>query len=85
VGENRWGHCFHVQTRSEAKGLRALLNELQAKASAIADLHIPRRVLEALEAAAEALGDLGACDDPDCRDENCNHALTQVRNVLAEQ
>jgi hypothetical protein len=46
---------------------------------------LPRRVLEALEAASEALSDLGACDDPACRDDNCNHALTKVRDVLAEQ
>ena len=26
VGENRWGHCFHVQTKEEAEGLRDLLN-----------------------------------------------------------
>jgi hypothetical protein len=48
-------------------------------------VRLPRRVLEALEAASEALEDLGACDDPDCRDDNCNHALTKVRDVLAEQ
>jgi len=46
---------------------------------------LPRHVLEALEAAAEALEDLGACDDRGCRDENCNRALTKVRDVLAEQ
>ena len=34
VGENRWGHCFHVQTKEEAEGLRDLLNELQEKANA---------------------------------------------------
>ena len=28
VGENRWGHCFHVQTQKEAEGLRDLLNDL---------------------------------------------------------
>jgi len=33
VGENRWGHCFHVQTKEEAEGLRDLLNELQDKAN----------------------------------------------------
>ena len=48
-------------------------------------VRLPRRVLNALEAASEALEDLGACDDPDCRDDNCNHALTKVRDVLAEQ
>lgn len=26
VGENRWGHCFHVQSREEAEGLVSLLN-----------------------------------------------------------
>jgi hypothetical protein len=31
VGENRWGHCYHVHTREEAEGLRDLLNELQDK------------------------------------------------------
>jgi len=34
VGENRWGHCFHVQTQQEGEGLRDLLNELQYKANA---------------------------------------------------
>jgi hypothetical protein len=29
VGENEWGHCFHVPTRYEAEGLRDLLNELR--------------------------------------------------------
>ena len=48
-------------------------------------VRLPRCVLEALEAASEALDDLGACDDPQCRDENCNHAITKVRDVLAEQ
>lgn len=42
------------------------------------------RVLEALEAASAALEDLGACDDPACRDCNCNHALTKVRDVLSQ-
>jgi len=28
VGENRWGHCFHVVSRDEAEGLRDLLNNL---------------------------------------------------------
>ena len=48
-------------------------------------VRLPRQVLEALEAASAALEDLGACDDPYCRDQNCNHALTKVRDVLAEQ
>ena len=26
AGENRWGHCFHVQTKEEAEGLCNLLN-----------------------------------------------------------
>lgn len=26
VGEQRWGHCFHVQTKDEAEGLVELLN-----------------------------------------------------------
>lgn len=26
VGEKRWGHCFHVQSKEEAEGLRDLLN-----------------------------------------------------------
>lgn len=43
------------------------------------------RVLEALEAASAALEDLGACDDPACRDCNCNHALTKVRDVLSQK
>lgn len=50
-----------------------------------AEYRLPRRVLEALEAAAQALEDLGACDDSNCRAYNCNHALTKVRTVLAEQ
>jgi len=31
VGEKRWGHCFHVQTKEEGEGLRDLLNELSSK------------------------------------------------------
>jgi hypothetical protein len=27
VGENRWGYCFHVQTKEEAEGLCDLLNK----------------------------------------------------------
>ena len=27
IGENRWGHCFHVHTKEEAEGLCSLLNE----------------------------------------------------------
>ena len=30
VGENRWGHCFHVQTSEEGEGLRDLLNGFAA-------------------------------------------------------
>jgi hypothetical protein len=41
-------------------------------------------VLEALEAASEALEDLGACDDETCDDPGCNHALAKVRRVLEE-
>lgn len=26
AGENRWGYCFHVQTREEAEGLMNLLD-----------------------------------------------------------
>ena len=26
VGEKRWGHCFHVQTKEEAEGLRDTLS-----------------------------------------------------------
>lgn len=33
VDEKRWGHCFHVQTKEEAEGLRDTLNLLQEKAS----------------------------------------------------
>lgn len=32
IGENRWGYCFHVQTRQEADGLRDLLNRLEKEA-----------------------------------------------------
>jgi len=41
VGENRWGHCFHVQTKEEAEGLRDLLNELQEKANSLLDRNDP--------------------------------------------
>ena len=36
VGENRWGHCFHIHSKQEAEGLRDLLNEL-CKANAPAN------------------------------------------------
>ena len=41
-------------------------------------------IIAALEAAEEALDDLGACDDPDCTEPNCVHALPLVRAALAE-
>ena len=34
--------------------------------------------------AMEALLDLGACDDPECREQNCNHALVALRARLDE-
>lgn len=36
----------------------------------------------ALRAAESALVDLGACDDQDCREPNCVHALAKVRDAL---
>lgn len=46
---------------------------------------LPKHVLEALESAAQALEDLGACDNPKCIDPNCAHALIKVREILVEQ
>lgn len=37
VGENRWGHCFHLE-RDEAKGLCKILNELEAKLEAKSEI-----------------------------------------------
>lgn len=37
VGETRWGYCFHVQTKEEGEGLRALLNELSSKPNSVID------------------------------------------------
>ena len=34
-GENRWGHCFHVRSLQEARGLCELLNELEEKAGKV--------------------------------------------------
>jgi hypothetical protein len=31
VGENRWGYCFHVQSKKESEGLCDLLNNFQKK------------------------------------------------------
>lgn len=30
-GENRWGHCFHVPTENEARGLCGILNGITPK------------------------------------------------------
>jgi DNA-binding transcriptional MerR regulator len=46
---------------------------------------LPRRVLQALESAAEELEKHHACDDAECQDDHCNHALQKVRAVLEEQ
>jgi hypothetical protein len=27
IGENRWGHCFHLPSKDEAEGLRSILNK----------------------------------------------------------
>jgi len=42
------------------------------------------RVRSVLQAAVEALMDLGACDDEDCQEPVCNHALPRARKLLAE-
>ena len=87
------GHCHHVHGRWDADGshcewcatwdrVRECVQQ-NARTTVQADVRLSRRVHEALEAASQALSDLGACDDPECRDENCNHALTKVRDVLA--
>jgi len=41
------------------------------------------QLVEALEKSEAALSDLGACDDPDCEERNCNRALCSVRASLA--
>jgi hypothetical protein len=38
VGENRWGYCFHVNTKEEAEGLCNLLNKMQEKIFRLAKL-----------------------------------------------
>ena len=43
-----------------------------------------KRMREALLLAEVALSDLGACDDADCNEPNCNHALPEVREILKE-
>lgn len=43
---------------------------------------LQRDVLEALEAASEALEELGGCDNQSCGKAGCNHALAKVRAVL---
>ncbi|MFI6296817.1 hypothetical protein ACIBEJ_34870 [Nonomuraea sp. NPDC050790] len=43
-------------------------------------------VLEALlRDAVAALDDLGACDDSDCRDEDCPRVLPRIRAALPER
>ena len=42
------------------------------------------RVRSVLHAAVEALTDLGACDDEDCQELSCNHALPRAKELLAE-
>ena len=43
-----------------------------------------RELTDALEAAERALVDLGACDDPKCKEPNCLRALPQARAALAK-
>ena len=40
------------------------------------------RLRDLLRKAEEALSDLGACDDPDCTEDTCNHALSLIRAEL---
>ena len=42
------------------------------------------RIRSVLQAAEEALADLGACEDENCGEPACNHALPHVRRLLAE-
>jgi len=39
---------------------------------------------EVLILAREALIDLGACNDPECQDLNCNHALPKIKELIRE-
>ena len=41
-------------------------------------------VTQVLKLAKEALEDLGACDDPECQESNCNKALTKINELLGE-
>ena len=38
-----------------------------------------------VERCADALADLGACDDPECTDPNCNHALPLAMEWLRKK
>ena len=67
--------------RSDARHLSAtqvanvVIDALTAAGLAIVPTAILRRAEDALE-------DLHACDDPRCREPNCNHALTDIRAAL---
>jgi hypothetical protein len=58
---------------------------LSAQVDDRAKARLPRHVLEALEAASEALEGIVGCEDPECRAQNCNCALEKVQDVLSEQ
>jgi len=41
-----------------------------------------KALIDALESARNALVDLGACDDQNCQDPNCNHALIKITRQI---
>lgn len=43
----------------------------------------PNEIAAGLRQVQEALIDLGACNNPDCTEPNCNRALSQLPTVIA--
>lgn len=40
IGETRWGHCYHVPTQEEAKGLAADLEELARLRASVKEMQL---------------------------------------------
>lgn len=47
--------------------------------------YLHQNILEALIAARIALMDFGACQDPQCTEPNCAHALVKINAILGRE
>jgi len=56
VGEQRWGHCFHLPSREEADGLRDVLNQMREEdAMLLAEADAHGEIVRQLRAKIERL------------------------------